>query len=122
MPAFLLPILSTVSGALRIPAIAAFLGGLAAQVLGWLSKRMARTLAINLTVLTMVGGLTIATSAALYSLFAGLSFVVPAYLQDGISLFIPDNAIPCMSAILAAKLIRWVWEWQFFTIMKVTSV
>ncbi|MFB9136826.1 DUF5455 family protein [Vibrio sp. AK197] len=121
MGAFLLPILSTVSGALRIPAIAMFLGNLAAQVLGWFVQRMSRRLAVNLTILTMVAGLTVTTSAALYGIVNGLSFVIPSYLSEGISLFVPDNAIPCVAAIGSARIIRWVWEWQFFTIMKVSS-
>ncbi|WP_194586391.1 DUF5455 family protein, partial [Vibrio anguillarum] len=34
---------------------------------------------------------------------------------------VPANAIPCMSAVLSARVIRWVWAWQFYVITKMSS-
>ncbi|KOO14399.1 hypothetical protein AKJ18_13935 [Vibrio xuii] len=115
----LLPILSTVSNALRIPALAMFLGNLAAQVLGWFAVRLSKGLALNLTVLTMVVGLALAVTISINTIFLGLSYVVPPWISDGFDFFIPSNAVPCLSAIFSARLIRWVWEWQFYAINKV---
>ncbi|MCC3818117.1 DUF5455 family protein, partial [Vibrio parahaemolyticus] len=30
----------------------------------------------------------------------------------------PNNAIPCVSAIYSARLLRWVWEWKFYAIVR----
>ncbi|WP_194089229.1 DUF5455 family protein [Vibrio hibernica] len=121
MPVFLLPIISGIGNLLRIPALIAFLAQLAATVLGWFALRLTRNVAINLTVLTMVIGLALTTALALSVIFSGLSYVVPPNLSEGFSLFIPDNAIPCLSAIFSARVIRWVWQWQFYAITKVSS-
>lgn len=121
MPVFLLPIINGISGLLRLPALAVFLGQLAATILGFLATRVTRTVAINLTVLTMVLGLALTTALALSAIFSGLSYVVPPELSQGFAFFIPDNAIPCISAIFSARVIRWVWQWQFYAITKVSS-
>lgn len=120
-PAFLLPVISSVAGALRIPALAAFLGALANQVLGFLVSFFGRNIAVNLTVITMIVGLALGIIVALKALVMGISYIAPAELSRGFSLFVPGNAIPCLSVILSAKVIRWVWTWQFWTINKVTS-
>ncbi|WP_089138188.1 DUF5455 family protein [Vibrio rumoiensis] len=121
MPIFLLPVISGISNLLRLPALAIFLGQLAATILGWLATRITRSVAINLTVLTMVLGLALTTALALSAIFNGLSYVVPPELSQGFAFFMPDNAIPCISAIFSARVIRFVWQWQFYAITKVSS-
>lgn len=117
----LLPILSGVGSALRLPAIATFLAGLAAQLFGFLATRFTRQVAINLTIIGMIIGLATAVALSIYGVMASLSYVVPPYVNQGMSYFIPDNAIPCLSAIFSARVIRWVWEWQAYVITKVTG-
>ncbi|WP_068717610.1 DUF5455 family protein [Vibrio tritonius] len=121
MPAFLLPILSSVGAALRLPALAAFFAGLVSNILAWFAKFFARNTAMNLTVITMLITLTTATTGAIYAVAAGLSQVLPSYVSDALGLLIPSNAIPCISAVLSARLLRWVWSWQFFMINKMGS-
>ncbi|AGN30002.1 VI protein [Vibrio phage VFJ] len=121
MPVFLLPIITGITGALRIPAIAAFLATLAANILSWFSERFTRAVAINLTVLTMVIGLALAAASAMYALAAGLAEITPPYVVDAWGMFVPSNAIPCVATIFSAKVIRWVWGWQFYVITKMSS-
>lgn len=121
MPVFLLPIISSIGSALKIPALAMFLGQLAANVLGWFAARMTRSLAINLTVLTMIIALAAGIALSLLAILQGLSYITPPYLGQAFSYFVPANAIPCVSAIFSARIIRWVWTWQFYTITKVSS-
>ncbi|MGY3569731.1 DUF5455 family protein [Vibrio paucivorans] len=120
VPVFLLPLASTIGNALKLPAIATFIGGLAAQIMGWFAVRMSKGLAWNLTVLTMVIGLTLTVAFSINVLIAGLSYVVPPYVSSGFSMFVPSNAVPCLSAIFSARVIRWVWEWQFWAINRVS--
>lgn len=121
MPVFLLPIINGLGNALKIPAIAIFLGQLASTVLGWFAIRLSRGLALNLTVLVMIIGLAAAVALSLLTVIKGLSYVTPDYLSVGFSYFVPANAIPCLSAIFSARIIRWVWMWQFYAITKVSG-
>ncbi|EKO3494134.1 DUF5455 family protein [Vibrio fluvialis] len=122
MPVFLLPVLNGISNVLKVPAIAAFLSSLATQVLGFfVNLKFARAVAINLTVITMVVGLTIASMTAVYAVGSGLSYVTPPFVAQAWGMFVPDNAVGCVSAIFSARIIRWVWSWQFYVITKVSS-
>lgn len=121
MAGFLLPVLTTASKALKVPALAAFIAGLAANIMAWFSKRLARGLVINATILTLIFALTLALSATLYAMATALSYVVHPAINQSWSLFMPSNAIPCLSTILSAKLVRWVWMWQYFAIVKMAS-
>lgn len=117
----LLPIISTLGNALKIPSIAIFLGQIASNILGWFAVRMTRSLAINLTVITLIIGIAAGIALSIYTIAGGLSYIVPDSLSQGFSYFVPSNAIPCISAILSARLIRWLWAWQFYAITKVSS-
>ncbi|MFH4620489.1 DUF5455 family protein [Vibrio furnissii] len=122
MPVFLLPVLNGIGNALKVPALAAFLSSLATQVLGFfVNLKFARGVAINLTVITMVVGLTLASMTAVYAIAKGLSPFVPPYISQAWGMFVPSNALPCVSSIFAARVIRWLWSWQFYVITKVSS-
>jgi len=121
MPVFLLPIINGLGNALKIPAIAIFLGQLASTVLGWFAIRLSRGLAINLTIVTMVIGLAAVMALSLLTIIKGLSYIAPPNLAAGFAYFVPSNAVPCLSAIFSARIIRWVWMWQFYAITKVSS-
>lgn len=121
MPVFLLPMISSISGALRIPAIAAFFAGLAANILSFFSVRFAKGIAINLTVVTLIVGLAATVAAAIYAIGSGISAVAPPFANQAWSYVVPSNAVPCLSAIFSARVIRWVWMWQFYVITKVSS-
>ncbi|MDK9775538.1 MULTISPECIES: DUF5455 family protein [unclassified Vibrio] len=119
MPFALLPILTGIGNALRIPALAAFIAQIATTVFGWFFIAKARNVSIQLTIITMIIILTTALTLAIHAIAAGLSFVVPPYLSQAMSMFIPNNAIPCVSAVYSAKLLRWVWSWKFYAITSV---
>lgn len=121
MPVFLLPILGAIGTALRLPALAAFLAGLVSNVLAWFAQYFARNTAINLTIISTLIVLTAGTTGAIYAVASGLSQIVPPYVADAWGLFIPSNAIPCISAVFSARLLRWIWSWQFFVINKMGS-
>jgi hypothetical protein len=121
MPVFLLPLLTGVGAALRVPAIAAFIAGLAAQVVAWFSTFVARGVALNLAVIVVVVGLAVAISSGFWLALEGLSYVVPPEFSRGMGLITPPNAVPCFSTIAAAKVTRWVWEWQIYAIQKVSG-
>ena len=117
----LLPIISTIGSAMRLPALAAFLGGLGAQIFGFFALRLTKQVALNLTIITLVIGLALAIALVIQSTAVGLSYLAPPELRQGFAFFIPNNAVPCLSAIFASRPVRWVWEWQFYVVSKVSS-
>lgn len=121
MPYFLLPLLTGVSNALRLPALVMFISNLAAQLLTWFALKLTRNVAIKLTVITSIIGLAALITASIYAIADALQYIAPPSLSLGFSYFIPDNAVPCLSAIFSAKVVRWVFEWQFYTVDKVSS-
>ncbi len=121
MPVFLLPILSTVAGAMRIPAIAAFLAGLVGQLVAWLARFVARGTALNLAVIALVVTLAVGVGAGFWLMLEGIKMLIPSGIAQGLGFITPPNAIPCLSTIAAARITRWVWEWQIHVINRVSS-
>ncbi|MCE7534840.1 DUF5455 family protein [Aliivibrio fischeri] len=121
MPVFLLPIISGIGNVLRVPAIAAFIAGLAAQLVAWFSTFVARGVALNLAVIVVVVGLAVAISSGFWLMLEGISYVLPPEWSRGMAFITPSNAVPCLSTIAAARVTRWVWEWQIYAIHKATS-
>ncbi|ERM57657.1 MULTISPECIES: DUF5455 family protein [Vibrio] len=115
----LLPILSGISGALSLPALAAFLGGLATKVFEFFFLKFTKQMAINLTIVTMIIGMATATSYAIYAMLTGLHFLVPPFLSQAWGFFVPDVAVPCASTILSARVMRWAWEWQVYAVTRI---
>ncbi len=112
MPVFLLPLFSTIANVTRLPALVAFISSLAGNLVAWFTRYMSRGAAFNLVVVTLLVGLAVTTASSIYALATGLSYALPSELVRALSMVIPSNAVPCVSAIFSAKLIRWVWEWQ----------
>ncbi len=117
----LLPSLATIANVTRVPAIATFFGTLIANFFGAFVKLFSRTTAVNLTIIAAVATVSLAAYAGLWAIFNGLSYAAPASWSQAASLVIPDNFHNCLSAIIGARTIRWAWEWQFYTIMKIGS-
>lgn len=108
----LLPILTSIGTALRIPALATFFAGLAASMVAYFMTWFTKRVAINLTIITLVFGLTLAIFASIKATMAGISTVAPDYFTTSLNMITPDNFWPCASAIFSAKIIRWVWVWK----------
>ncbi|OCH17125.1 DUF5455 family protein [Aliivibrio logei] len=120
-PVFLLPLIAATSKVLRIPAIAVFFGGLAAQLVAWFSVFVSRNIALNLAVIAFVVGLAVAIAASFWLMLEGISYVLPPEFSRAMGMITPSNAIPCLSTVASAKIARWVWMWQIYAIHRVTG-
>ncbi|EOG1784396.1 hypothetical protein ACXIUK_20185 [Vibrio parahaemolyticus] len=67
----LLPIVSTIGTALRLPALVAFISQIATTLFGWFFIAKARNVTINLVILTLLIGLTVTLTLAIYTLSTG---------------------------------------------------
>ena len=108
----LLPILGSIGTALRIPALATYIAGMAATMVAFFATWMTKRIAINLTIITLVFGLTVGIFTVIKASLAGISVVAPPYFLDAMNMITPNNFWPCASAIFSAKIIRWVWVWK----------
>ncbi len=63
----LLPIVSTIGTALRLPALVAFISQIATTLFGWFFIAKARNVTINLVILTLLIGLTVTLTLAIYT-------------------------------------------------------
>ncbi len=113
--------LSSIASLMRLPALATFFAGLFGQLIGWLAQYVTRRMAVTTTAITALVALAATMTFTLNTIANAISVSVPPELSQGISMFMPDNAIPCLSAVASARLIRWAWEWQFYAVDKVTS-
>ena len=115
------PILSSLATAIRLPALAAFFGGLFAQMAGFFATRFTVGTAVQLAAISSIVGLTVVLLSVFHSIVYGLSVITPPYFNNAMSLIVPSNLLPCVTAIMSAKVVRWVWEWQVFFIQQVAG-
>ena len=108
----LLPILTAAGTALRVPALAAFFAGLAGEIVALFAKWFTRRTAIQLGIVASVVALATALFATIELSIASISVVMPSYVRQGLDMCIPANFAPCVSLVLGAKVVRWVWIWK----------
>lgn len=118
MPVFLLPIITAAGTLLRFPAIAAFIAGLAAEFVSFFFRFFSLKTAIQLAVIATVVTLSLAAFTAIKSLMLALTFVAPPFFIQAMSLIVPDNFAICATTIASAHVVRWVWEWKIYFIMR----
>ena len=114
-------ILSSVASAARLPALAALLGGIFAQVVAVFATRFTVSTAVQLGAIASITGLTLFLLAALKTIMFGLTVALPPFYFQAMSLIIPSNLLPCVTAIFSARVVRWVWTWQVYFIQAVAS-
>lgn len=108
----LLPILTAAGTALRVPAFAGFLAGLAAQIIALFTQWFTRRTAIQLGIVASVVALATAVFITIQASIASISLIVPPYVSQGLDMVLPSNFSACVSLIFGAKIVRWVWIWK----------
>ena len=116
MPAILLPIIAGAANLMRLPALVAFLAGIFGQIVAFFAKWVSTKIAMQLTILTALVGLTVAVFTGIRTIMLGISVIAPDYLVQAASLVVPDNAALCLSSIISANVIRYVWVWKVYFI------
>jgi len=112
MAFLLLPIVGTLATALRIPMLAAFIGGLFSGLIEWFAKFFTKKVAFQFAVVASILSITAVFSAVIWGLYAAIEVAAPVGVSCGIGLIVPFNAVPAVSVILSARIIRWVYEWK----------
>lgn len=94
-----------------MPFLAAFLGPILGAIFAFLIRYLTKKVAVFLTVLLAVTVLTTTFWAALYALISGVSVALPpeALVFSG---FLPDNIPTCISIIMSARTLAFVYAWN----------
>lgn len=122
MPALFLPILAGAANLLRLPALAAFFGAIFAQIVAFLAQWFTVKTAMQLGIVAAVVSLTVGLFITVKTLITGIAVVAPPQFTQAMSLIIPDNLPLCISAIVSANIVRWVWIWQVHFIEMYASI
>jgi len=95
-----------------MPAVVVWLTNLFTSVASFFAVYTTKKIAIVAAVLTAALGLTAGMIVAINALAAGVIMVAPAEITTAAGWLIPDNADECMAAIISAKVLRWVYDWN----------
>lgn len=118
----LLPIISSISSVLRLPALAAFLGTIFAEIVLIFTKWFTVKTAMQLGIVAAVISLTVGLFGVIKYLILGIAVIAPPYFTLAMALIIPNNLPLCMAAIVSANVVRWVWIWQVHFIEMYASI
>jgi hypothetical protein len=112
MPAILLSLISSVGSLLRLPALATFFATMLGNFIAFFAKWFTARTATQLGIIAAITSLTIGMIAFIKALILSIALVAPPLFTQAMSLVVPDNAPICVSALISAHTIRWVWQWQ----------
>ena len=90
----------------------AFLSGIFGSVVAWLGQWFTKKVAMAMAASATFIALTLAMWAALKAIVAGLSFAVPGVVSTYFAMAIPENFSACVSALLAARMARTIYDWH----------
>ena len=95
---------------LGIPWLAGALGTALTGLIGFFGKYFTKKLAILAAVITAAATLTGGFLLAIEGLMAGIHYAMPS-LGNWYT-FIPGNFTACVSTLITAEIIRWVYDWN----------
>jgi len=114
----ILPILSYMS---RIPSLFVSFISIIGVVVSWIAKWIGAKLAFNGVFLASVAAGIVVVFLSLKALVLGVSVVLPPYFVQGLNMVIPSNVPICVSTIVSAKFVRWVWDWKLYALESYSS-
>lgn len=95
-----------------MPILAAYIGTLFTSIATFFATYITKRLAIIAAAIALFVSVTAAFFVSIKALLSGLSVALPEAVVIGASWFLPANAVPCVSAVLTALALRWVYHWQ----------
>lgn len=95
-----------------MPIFAAWVGSLITSIATFFAAFLTKRVAIVLAVIVAAGAFTVTFIAGLNAIIAGIVYAIPPSISLGMSWFIPSNMDDCIAAIMAAHVLRWVYDWN----------
>ncbi|WP_027330241.1 DUF5455 family protein [Marinimicrobium agarilyticum] len=95
-----------------IPWLAGVLGSLMFSVVQLFAKYLTKRLALVAAAVVLTLGLTASFLLAIEGMINAVAPAVPDYFATAASWVVPDQTPAIVSAVVAARLARWVYEWN----------
>lgn len=95
-----------------IPWLAGVLGAAFTSVLQFFIKTFTKRFAVAAAVAVSLAALTLTFLAAITAAINGIHYVAPPAISQGMSLLLPSNLNQCLTAIVTAYTVRYVYSWQ----------
>lgn len=96
---------------LGLPWLAGVIGAAFASLVGWLAKFLSEKLAVRVAIVVFFTGLVSAFALAINALASSITLAFPSGIGY-LGLFYPTGGTAVMSAVLAARLLRWAFDWK----------
>lgn len=97
---------------LGIPWLAGVIGSGFMGLFAWFMTYMTKRLAFVAAAIVVLVALTTGLFVALESLTAGLVYILPNALSQGVGLFAPSNISVCVSIVISAHMLRYAYDWN----------
>lgn len=95
-----------------LPWLAGIIGAMFTAIFSWFLQYVTRRFAIVLAVVSVIALVTVAFFSAINALILALEVTLPTQLFAAFSLVLPSNTTICLTAVVSAHLLRWVYSWQ----------
>lgn len=94
-----------------IPALASFFASIFTALIGFFATYLGKRLALVAAAIVAVAGAFTVFYTAVLALIAGLAVPYPI-VGNAVYCFLPSNTQACISAVITAYVLRWVYEWK----------
>lgn len=92
-------------------ALAAFIGGLIASLIGWFAKYVTKRLAITAALISAIVVVTSATWAGVSAAIEAVLVLAPPQIETAADLFLPTNWLAAILAVYSNKVVIWGYRW-----------
>ncbi len=96
-----------------LAALGTFLISVFISLVGWLAKFVTKKVAIYLAATGSIMALSAGFYAVGYGLISTLLSYTPSYVDQALSLVMPNNVGTCFSVIVSTRVARWVYVWNY---------
>jgi hypothetical protein len=94
--------------------------GLVTSAASFFGLQLSKKVLFAATAIASFLSLTATFVAVVHGLLAGISHTMPSAMANAFALFMPDNLSACISAVFAAKVARWIYDYHVET-LKIAS-
>lgn len=96
--------------------------GLVSAVLSYVGAHLAKKTVFALAAVAAALSLTAAFVFVIKGLLAGMSLVLPDWAVVGAAMFLPSNTALCISALISARVARWIYDYHMETLRLVSYI
>lgn len=95
-----------------IPFIAGLIGGIAGELIKFFAKFFTRKIAVAAGAVGACLLLLTAFASLLYASIGAITYTLPDEYARAMTLFMPDNLVPCISVVMTGRIAKYSYEWS----------